>query len=179
MKHLLPPSRSDRRIRADGWTHSRRVTFCVTLAASGSVTFAAASAGLSRKSAYALKKRDAAFASLWNRSLSAAMAARQEICRRAAKGNEFHATPDPRQSINFINRRKADIAERDRFFASLEAGLPVVFPHPQIGPPLAKNRKQSDAIRLESAGRSTCDSAPPANTGGRRVACPEQPKARG
>jgi hypothetical protein len=157
----LPPSPAGRRQRADGWTHGRRVTFVVTLAASGSVTFAAASAGLSRKSAYALKRRDAAFASLWDRSLAAAQAAQWNSSRITPKGNEGYTSPDPLQPINFINRRDADIASRDRFFAGLEAGRPVAFSRSRIGPPLAKNRKQSDAILLESAGRSTCDSAPP------------------
>jgi len=148
MSHLLPPLPAGRRHRADGWTHHRRVTFVVALAASGSVTFAAASAGLSRKSAYALKKRDAAFASLWNQSLAAAVAARQKVCRMAAKGNEGHTGPDPLQPINFINRRKADITARDRFFAGLEAGLSVAFSPRRVGPPLAKFRKESDALRL-------------------------------
>lgn len=134
MNHLLPPSPPNRRVRADGWTHDRRVTFCVTLAASGSVTFAAASAGLSRKSAYALKKRDPAFAALWDRSLASARAARREAFRRAAKGDEVHARSKPRRAINFVNRRKADLSERDRFFANL-AGPPVAFSRPRIGLP--------------------------------------------
>ena len=148
MSRLLLPTTANRRHRADGWTEDRRVTFLVALAASGSVTFAAASAGLSRKSAYALKMRGAAFASLWTRSLAAASAARNEACRVAAKGNEDHNKPDPLQPINFINRRKADIAARDRFFAGLEAGLSVAFSPRRVGPPLAKFRKESDARRL-------------------------------
>ena len=57
------------RIRRDGWTKGKRVTFFVTLAATGSVTFAAASVGMSRKSAYALRKRDRTFSSRWDRGL--------------------------------------------------------------------------------------------------------------
>jgi molybdenum-dependent DNA-binding transcriptional regulator ModE len=60
------------RIRRDGWTNSRRVTFFVTLPATGSVTLAAASVGMSRKSAYALKKRDRTFFFFWNRGLAMA-----------------------------------------------------------------------------------------------------------
>lgn len=128
MNHRLPPSPAGRRIRTDGWTHDRRVTFCVALAASGSVTFAAASAGLSRKSAYALRKRDRGFASLWDRSLAAARAARREARRRAFEGNEKQARPEPCRPINFINRRQADAADRDRFFAALESRPPVPVP---------------------------------------------------
>jgi hypothetical protein len=161
MKHLSPPLPAGRRQRANGWTHDRCSTFVVTLAASGSVTFAAASAGISRKSAYALKKRDAAFAAFWARSPVAAQLARRKARRMAAKGNKACTSPDPRQPINFINRLNADMIVRDGFFTSLRAGLPVAFSRSRICRPLAKNRKQSDAVRLESAGRSTCDSAPP------------------
>jgi len=41
------------------------VTFIVTLAATRSVTLAARAVGMSRKSAYALKQRDPAFAFAW------------------------------------------------------------------------------------------------------------------
>ena len=71
MKHPVSLSANYRRIRADGWTPERRVTFCVNLAAGKNVTFAAASVGLSRKAAYALKKRDPDFAALWQSALSA------------------------------------------------------------------------------------------------------------
>ena len=112
--------------RHDGWTKPRRVTFLVTLAASGNVTFAAAAAGLSRKSAYALRKRNGAFASLWDRSLAAATAARAEVRRRAAEGNKAHARPAPRRQVNLVNRRDADASERDRFFQSLRESGPDV-----------------------------------------------------
>ena len=125
MKHLLPPVAPNCPIRSDGWTPDRRVTFCVTLAASGSVTFASASAGLSRKSAYALRKRDDGFASLWDQSLEAARAARRKVRRGIRKGNEIEARPKPRQPVNFINRLQADAARRDRFFAALESRPPV------------------------------------------------------
>jgi hypothetical protein len=89
-----------RRARADGWINHRRVTFIVTLAASGSVTFTSASAGLSRKSAYALKKRDSAFASLWERALEVGKASR----RGSAEGDNAN----PRGTVNMVNLRAPD-----------------------------------------------------------------------
>jgi len=62
-----------RRPRRPGeWSPALAVTFIVTLAATRSVTLAARAAGLSRKSAYALKGRDPAFASAWSAALRAA-----------------------------------------------------------------------------------------------------------
>src|SRR4051812_36081217 len=57
--------------RAGEWTPDRVVTFIVTLAATGSVTLAAREVGMSRKSAYALKARDPAFAAAWNAAVKA------------------------------------------------------------------------------------------------------------
>src|SRR4051812_7224728 len=51
--------------RSGEWTSERAVTFIVTLAAKRSVTLAAREARMTRKSAYALKSRDPAFAAAW------------------------------------------------------------------------------------------------------------------
>jgi len=67
--HLL--SRPRRPRRAGEWTAAKAVTFIVTLAASRSVTLAARAAGMSRKSAYALKDRDPAFAAAWAAAIKA------------------------------------------------------------------------------------------------------------
>jgi len=108
-----------RRARADGWTDRKRVTFIVTLAASGSVTFAAASAGLSRKSGYALRNRDSASASLWERALEAGKASH----RGRVKGE----TANPRDTVNLVNLRTPDrsaaSAGCDLFFANLQLRL--------------------------------------------------------
>jgi hypothetical protein len=109
-----------RTTRRDGWTNGRRVTFFVTLAATGSVTFAAASVGLSRKSAYALKKRDKTFASLWERGLTMAGKARSAARPRRSQGNGNRtaiASVAPSTGVNLAE------AERDRFFAVLEKRL--------------------------------------------------------
>jgi len=50
-----PPSSTPRRIRRDGWTIDRQVKFIMALNATGSVTRAAAAAGMSRESAYRLR----------------------------------------------------------------------------------------------------------------------------
>ena len=112
-------STPQRRTRADGWTDCKRVTFIVTLAASGSVTFAAASAGLSRKSGYALRNRDSASASLWERALEAGKASH----RGRVKGE----TANPRDTVNLVNLRTPDrsaaSAGCDLFFANLQLRL--------------------------------------------------------
>lgn len=51
--------------RPGEWSVGTAIHFVVTLAAKGSVTLAARSAGMSRKSAYALRKRDPLFARTW------------------------------------------------------------------------------------------------------------------
>ena len=53
----LSPSRRPR--RSGEWTEANAVTFIVTLVATQSVTLAAAAARMNRKSAYALKVRNA------------------------------------------------------------------------------------------------------------------------
>lgn len=92
------------RIRRDGWTNGKRVTFFVTLAATGSVTSACASVGLSRKSAYALRKRDRTFASLWE-------GGSQWPGRRA--GTSMSRTPKVTKPAPLAEN------ERDLFFAAL------------------------------------------------------------
>ena len=58
--------------RPHEWSNVKAVTFIVTLAALRSVTLAADRAGMSRKSAYALKSRDPAFAAAWVAALGSA-----------------------------------------------------------------------------------------------------------
>jgi len=69
-------SHQGRRIRRDGWTAERQLHFLDALAASGSVRKAAASAGMSRESAYRLRERKdgALFAALWDRAFQPARA---------------------------------------------------------------------------------------------------------
>jgi hypothetical protein len=112
------------RIRRDGWTNGRRVTFFVTLATTGSVTIASASVGLSRKSAYALKKRDRTFASLWARALAMAGKAPRQSCSERAEGYKCAAPETAATSSSGVKPAVSDRmlaeAERDRFFAALE-----------------------------------------------------------
>ena len=113
--HLL--SRPRRPHRSGEWTNAKAVTFIVTLAATRSVTLAAREARMSRKSAYALKGRDAAFAAAW----TAAM--------RASEGNkveEVHEPPvSPGHGDTSPSRR-----DRESAFATLLASL-------RESPPLA------------------------------------------
>jgi hypothetical protein len=59
------------KIRRDGWTPERQLCFLDTLARTRSVTRAARAAGMSRESAYRLRRRKdgALFAAAWDRAL--------------------------------------------------------------------------------------------------------------
>lgn len=62
-------SKSEPRIRRDGWTPERQLRFLEKLAETRSVSAAAASAGMSRESAYRLRARKEGllFGHLWDR----------------------------------------------------------------------------------------------------------------
>ena len=73
----MAPIRSRTRARPrrpEGWTAARQLAFLDALAATRSVTAAAAAAGMSRESAYRLSARDPGglFALLWTRALAVA-----------------------------------------------------------------------------------------------------------
>ena len=102
--HLL--SRPRRPRRAGEWTPAAAVTFIVTLAASRSVTLAARAAG-SRKSTFALKSRDCAFAAAW----AAALAAGAAVLRQGDKVQQVHAPlVSPGQGDSAERRRGAPMA---------------------------------------------------------------------
>ena len=126
-----------RRIRRDGWTNGKRVTFFVTLAATGSVTLAAASVGMSRKSAYALKKRDRTFFSLWDRGLAMAGKAKRNARPQLAEGDKSDAPANRATPSTGVNIRDPDLAraeaDRDRFFAALQMRHSGASSHHRIG----------------------------------------------
>lgn len=66
------PHRRRIKIRRDGWTAERQIGFLACLSETNSVAAAAASVGMSRKSAYRLRSRagGALFAALWARLLA-------------------------------------------------------------------------------------------------------------
>ena len=109
--HLL--SRPRRPRRPGEWTTGAAIMFLVTLAARKSVTLAARSAGMSRKSAYALKARDPAFAEAWIAALAAPSAPSEgDRLRRSAPSNSSSKLPHPKKV-------ECDAMRRDRFFAAL------------------------------------------------------------
>lgn len=58
------------RVKRGGWTKARRKRFLDVLATTCNVTTATAAAGMKGKSAYDLRKRDPAFAALWQDALA-------------------------------------------------------------------------------------------------------------
>ena len=73
----MQPDRNRRPVpqpcRRDGWTADRQLGFLDILARTNSVSAAAASVGMSRESAYRLRRRDPAglFAAAWDRAVGA------------------------------------------------------------------------------------------------------------
>jgi len=125
---MLQLCRPRRPRRLGEWTGDKAVTFIVTLAVSQSVTLAARSAGMSRKSAYALKARDPAFAGAWNSAIKARSARRQgnkteEVREPPVSRGQGDKRTRVRRSIWSTPRRDnahdLDSFRRDSFFDRL------------------------------------------------------------
>ena len=119
-------SRPRRPRRSHEWNAGTAVTFIVTLAATGSVTLAARASGMSRKSAYALRKRDAAFAASWNAALEANEGHKMdEVDGPPISTGQGNSRTAAAASLLSIDRRRAlrgfDTLRRDAFFARLAA----------------------------------------------------------
>ena len=112
-------SRPCRPRRAHEWSSDRAVTFLVTLAAHGSVTLAASAAGMSRKSAYALKARDPAFACAWQSALAARRPRRQGDKVEKVEGARNRTGQGDTGSRTRDRELLSRSALRDRFFAKL------------------------------------------------------------
>ena len=108
---LSPPHRHR---RPGEWTDGAAIAFLVTLAAHKSVTLAARAACMSRKSAYALKARDSAFAEAWSVALAAPpiRPVEGDTAKRAATSTSS-TTSATHMGPNM------DAIRRDRFFAAL------------------------------------------------------------
>ena len=120
-------SRPRRPRRPHEWNAGRAVTFIVTLAATGIVTLAARTSGMSRKSAYALRARDPAFADAWD----AAMKAHGKGDKvdemdgprlPPTRGNSAGRASRPRSPLGDLTiRARATAEQRNLFFARLAA----------------------------------------------------------
>ena len=107
---MLRLARPIRPRRVGEWTEPKAVTFIVTLAASRSVTLAARQAGMSRKAAYELKRRDAGFAAVWNAALVAAQAIHERPALNRVEGDDVDEVYDPRGDAHegYNNLRSLD-----------------------------------------------------------------------
>ena len=114
---------TSQRFRRDGWTPARQLRFLDTLGRTRSVTRAAAAAGMSRESAYRLRKRASAalFAAAWDRSLATpAPRAAKEPAPSQSRGRRRGKVSAWRQAVRdagFAAFRDSDItkwAERSR-----------------------------------------------------------------
>lgn len=114
------PSQPRRPRRAHEWSGSKIVTFIVTLAATRSVTLAARRSGMSRKSAYALRSRDPAFAEAWEAALGASKARNVEDLKAApVSSGEGDIRTRATLSTMSKDRRRLDELRRELFFARL------------------------------------------------------------
>jgi hypothetical protein len=116
MNLLAQPRRPQ---RPEGWSSAKAVTFIVTLARSRSVTLAARAVGMSRKSAYALRKRDPGFAAAWN----AAIGAGSILNPKGNSGRQSQHSQPSQLAVTqeTAEARRRDELLRDRFFARLAA----------------------------------------------------------
>lgn len=85
---MIKLARTRRARRPGEWTERDAVTFIVTLATCRNVTLAARAAGMSRKAAYALRRRDAGFAWAWKEACKAGKA-------RPLQGDKGNAGNNP------------------------------------------------------------------------------------
>lgn len=126
--HLRLISNPRARHRAHEWTNGKAVTFIVTLASGRSVTLAARAAGMSRKSAYALKDREPAFRIAWKTAASAsrtrsratlATPAPQALAGQREGDSRALAAPSTPSTSDATAWRRAGELQRDQFFARL------------------------------------------------------------
>jgi hypothetical protein len=103
-----PDSPKSPKIRRDGWTPERQLRFLDTLARTRSVTRAARAAGMSRESAYRLRRRKdgALFAAAWDRALEGhklgSLSPRRRLStRQISRGNPSKVT----KSMKCMNPR--------------------------------------------------------------------------
>jgi hypothetical protein len=83
------------KIRRDGWTPERQLRFLDALTRTRSVTRAARAAGMSRESAYRLRRRKdgALFAAAWDRALEGHKLGSLSPRRRGSTGQISRANP--------------------------------------------------------------------------------------
>ena len=117
--HLFLSSPPRRRRRSHEWDAGKAVTFIVTLAATRSVTLAAREAGMSRKSAYALRDRDTAFAKAWAAALGTRKGDKVEEVEEPPVASSRGDTRTAKRDRHL--RRRAAEDRRDLFFARLAA----------------------------------------------------------
>jgi hypothetical protein len=77
-----------RKAREDGWTEGKRRIFLDHLAATCNVRASVAAAGMREHSAYALRRRDAAFAEQWQAAIATGYAAIEAMLMARALGND-------------------------------------------------------------------------------------------
>lgn len=104
----MSSSDSQRTTRRDGWTAERQLRFLAALAETGSVSAAAAAAGLSRESAYRLRSRKDGllFAHLWDRLMQPDPGSSLEVHTRALSDGRL-----ARLLGNHYRRERGDFVE--------------------------------------------------------------------
>jgi hypothetical protein len=128
------------RVRARGWSAERQIAFIDALARTGVVRFAAASVGMSARSAYQLRDRaawDHPFAQAWDEAMDRA--------RDAAAGLALKSLVDP-QKVPIIRRGRIIGWQEERFDARLAlAALRVS--SSAVGPPVPHAQRRWDKQR--------------------------------
>ena len=119
------------RTRADGWTPMKQAAFLGALAVTGSVRAAALRMGMSRESAYRLRRRPeaASFARAWDGVLRRKVTRSRKVTPETVKVRAVHGLLKP---VIYAGRhvatvRKADNSALLRFLGQLDrAGCPEI-----------------------------------------------------
>lgn len=99
----IPKPRKPQKPREDGWTEHRRGQFIETLRGTMDVTAAARAVGLSSRSAYYVRRRDAGFARAWEEAMEdAQIELRFGLMKMALKGAEVRETVERRSRREIV-----------------------------------------------------------------------------
>lgn len=179
---MIPVSPPSLRHQHNGWTTARQDCFLETLAATGSVAGAARAAGMTRQSAYWLRRQPAGagFAAAWDAALADAGRVIEEMALdRLIEGEAEVIERDG--AVVEVRRRPCDVRLllfhlrrlEDRRLAATRAATPD-----QIPPDASQVAKLRAEIRQLAAEAEAEAAGPAADAGERRVPDPPPSGAR-
>lgn len=147
-----PVPRNGKASASRGWTPARQASFIAHLAATGSVTLAAKSCGLTRAGAYALRAAPgaASFAAAWDKAVQIGISAlKTEAIDRAINGTTetvWHAGKQVGTRTRYNNQLTMRLLTHYDRAASPTANPPAPPPAPPTAPPSAALPPELEAL---------------------------------